>query len=92
MLISELQLPQELFSIKEGQRNRYCYTVIDYFGRCGAFVHCYTVSVTQWYASNILHKDNSKVRGYGRSYYFSAIICMHSICVSLAIVLFACKN
>ena len=31
-----------------------CYTAIDYFRRCGAFVHCYMVSVTQWYACNLL--------------------------------------
>ena len=63
-----------VLSYKEGQRNRY-----HYFGRCGAFIHCCTVSVTQWYASNTLHNDNSKFCGYGTRY-FSAILCMHSIC------------
>ena len=33
-----------------------CYTAIDYIRRCRAFVHCYTVSVAQWYASNLLHE------------------------------------
>ena len=88
MLISELQLPHEFFPIKEGERNRYRYTVIDYLGRCGAFVHCYMVSIMEWYASNIPHKDNSS---YGTRY-FSNIACMHSISVSLAIVLFMCKK
>ena len=50
-------------------------TVIDYFGRCGAFVHCYTVSITQWYASNLLHKDNSNFVAMVQAIFPSYFVC-----------------